>query len=162
MFKLLASILVTLTLSQAFAEVGSPVNEKYRAKFTNFSCKSFRDKAAAPKLLENINMKFGHLGVDRELNFAIVNLVSTDKQGCEYRARYERNRTTRGLEFLEAEMIGSSECQDKLADLAPVFEAGFMYIAKYDYYFALKFMNKFENACESTTGNYMAEFELGL
>lgn len=162
MFKLLATILVTLTLSQAFADVGSPVAEKYRAKFTNFSCKSFRDKAPAPEFLEKLNMKFGHLGVDRELNFAIVNLVSTDKAACEYRARYERNRATKGIEFLESTMIGSEECQSLKADLDPVFEAGFNYVAKYDYYFSLRFNDKIANACESTTGNFMAEFELGL
>ncbi|WP_408098285.1 hypothetical protein ACJVC5_05055 [Peredibacter sp. HCB2-198] len=162
MLKFIALALTALSLSNAFAEVGSPTAEKYRARFTNFSCKSFRDKAPAPERLTNINMKFGHLGVDRDLNFAIVNMVSSDTKGCEYRARFERMRATKTIEFLESQMIGGDECQDLKADLDQTFEAGFMYISKYDYYFALKFNDKFKNACESTTGNFMAEFELGL
>lgn len=162
MLKFVTLALFALSVSSSFADIGSPTAEKYRAKFTNFSCKSFRDKAPAPERLTNINMKFGHLGVDRDLNFAIVNMVSTDSKGCEYRARFERIRSTRSLVLLETQMLGSDACQDLKIDLDKTFEAGFDYIAKYDYYFALKFNDKFENACESTTGNFMAEFELGL
>ncbi|WPU65342.1 hypothetical protein [Peredibacter starrii] len=162
MLKFIALALTALSLSSAFADVGAPTAEKYRAKFTNFSCKSFRDKAPAPERLTDLNLKFGHLGVDRDLNFAIVNLVSTDDKGCEYRARFERIRATREIKFLESQMIGGEECQALKLEVDPTFEAGFMYISKYDYYFALRFNDKFANACESTTGNFMAEFELGL
>ena len=155
-------ILISLISTLSIAEVGSPIDEKYRARFTHYSCRSFKDKAVSPEFMTRLELKFGHLGVDQTLDHAVLNLISTNEEGCEYRIRYVRNRETRNLELLETSMLGGESCFDKEAELAEIFAGGFMYGAKYMYYFALKFNSKFSNSCETSTGNFIAEFELGL
>lgn len=161
--NLLALVVLSVVFSQtASADIGSPTSEKYRARFTHFACKSFKDKADAPEFLQRLNLSFGHLGVDQTLDNAILNLLSTNEDACEYRAAFARNRQTLNLDFKGSQMNGPLHCQSMKDELDPVFEAGFKYAAKYMYYFALKFNDNFNNNCENVSGNFIAEFELGL
>src|SRR3989344_4628240 len=105
--NLLVLLVLSIIFSQmASADIGSPTAEKYRARFTHFACKGFKDKAGAPEFLQRLNLSFGHLGVDQALDNAILNLLSTNEDGCEYRASFTRNRETFNLDFKGSQMTG--------------------------------------------------------
>lgn len=155
-------IFITMLFSSlSFAEVVSPLEMKYHAHHTKFSCKSFRDQAASPVVLNDLEMKFSHLGVDVNMENAVISLVSTTDKACEYRAHYSIDPVADRLTFIDSSIEGEGNCLDKEADLDGIFTEGFRYAEKYYYYFALKFEAKFSNVCENKTGNFLVEFELG-
>lgn len=155
-------IFITLFFSSfSFAEVASPLEMKYQAHHTKFSCKSFRDEASAPAFLSDLEMKFSHLGVDLNMENAVINLVSSNESLCEYRVHYSIDPVLDTLTFVDSTIFGDENCIAKEDSLNSVFTEGFRYAQKYYYYFALKFAAKFPNSCDDRTGNFLVEFELG-
>lgn len=148
-------------LSTAFADVPVPADYKYQTHFTKYSCKSFRDEALIPAVFTDIGMTFTYLSVDQNLKNALLTLASTNDVACEYRVHYAINSQTDTLVFVDSTTVGDETCSLKKEDLDAVFKEGFRYVQKYYYYFALKFTAKFDNSCATSTGNFMAEFELG-
>lgn len=154
------ALVITLLSFNTVAEVVSPLEFKYHAHHTKFSCKSFKTATDTADTFKNIGMKFSHLGVNTDMTEAIINLVSTDAKYCEYRAHYTIDAVADTLTFVDSQILGEN-CFEKGAALDLVMREGFRYISKYYYYFALKFNADFENSCQASSGNYLVEFELG-
>lgn len=144
----------------ALADVPVPADYKYQAHFSKYSCKSFRDEAQAPAVLTSAEMVFKYLSVDQNMKNALLTLSSLDT-ACEYRVHYTIDSKSDILIYVDSITQGDEACAAKKYELDSVFKEGFRYAQKYYYYFALKFAAKFNNSCEMTTGNFMAEFELG-
>lgn len=148
-------------LSTAFADVPVPTDYKYQTHFSKYSCKSFRDEAQAPAIFTDLGMTFTYMSVDRNLKNTLLTLTSTTDVACEYRAHFTINSQTDTLVYVDSTTVGDETCSAKKEDLDAIFKEGFRYVQKYYYYFALKFTAGFDNSCETSTGNFMAEFELG-
>ncbi|EQC49955.1 hypothetical protein M899_2737 [Bacteriovorax sp. BSW11_IV] len=154
------ALITALFSFNTMAEVVSPLEFKYHAHHTKFSCKSFKAATETADTFKNIEMKFSHLGVNTDMTEAIINLISTDSKNCEYRAHYTIDAVADTLTFVDSQILGDN-CSEQGAVLDSVMREGFRYISKYYYYFALKFAADFENSCQASTGNYLVEFELG-
>ena len=144
----------------AFADIPVPSDFKYQAHFSKYSCKSFRDEAQAPAVLTNSGMTLKYLSVDQNMKNALLTLSDVNSS-CQYRAHYTIDSKNDILTYIDSVILGDEACLAKKYELDSVFKEGFRYVQKYYYYFALKFSAKFDNSCETTTGNFMAEFELG-
>lgn len=153
-------LLALLVISTAFADVPNADEYRYHAHFTKYSCKSFRDEAQAPTIMTNKGLALQYMSVDHEMKNAVISVVSSQFPSCTYSVHYSIDSKNDILNFVDSKMTDES-CQLPKEELDVIFKNGFRYVHKYYYYFALKFNAKFENACETTTGNFMAEFELG-
>lgn len=158
-YALFVSLSIVIATA-ALAEVPVPADYKYQAHFSKYSCKSFRDETQAPAVLTSTDMTFKYLSVDQNMKNALLTLSSADST-CEYRVHYTIDSKSDTLTYVDSAIQGDEVCAAKKYELDSVFKEGFRYVQKYYYYFALKFAAKFNNSCETTTGNFMAEFELG-
>lgn len=153
-------LLGLFAVTAAFADVPNADDYRYHAHFTKYSCKSFRDEAAAPTIMTDKGLALQYMSVDHEMKNAVISVVSSTDAACTYSVHYSIDSKNDILNFVESKM-SDENCGLKKDDLDAIFKDGFRYVHKYYYYFALKFNAKFENACATTTGNFMAEFELG-
>jgi len=153
-------LLSLLVVSSAFAAVPNADEYRYHAHFTKYSCKSFRDEAPAPAVMTDIGLTPEFMSVDVGMKNAVISVVSSQYPACKYNVHYSIDAKNDILNFVESEMVGES-CELKKESVDAIFQDGFKYVHKYYYYFALKFKASFENSCADSTGNFMAEFELG-
>lgn len=153
-------LLALLAATTAFADVPNADEYRYHAHFTKYSCKSFRDEAEAPTIMTDKGLTLQYMSVDHEMKNAVISVISSQDPSCKYSVHYSIDAKNDILNFVDSE-ITDELCPLKKEELDAIFKEGFRYVHKYYYYFALKFNAKFENACETTTGNIMAEFELG-
>lgn len=153
-------IFCLFAVTTAFADVPNADQYRYHTHFTKYSCKSFRDEATAPTVMTDKGLSLQYMSVDHEMKNAVISVISSQEPACVYSVHYSIDSKNDILNFVESEVKGES-CELKKENLDVIFKDGFRYVQKYYYYFALKFNAKFDNVCETTTGNFMAEFELG-
>lgn len=153
-------LLSLLAVTSAFADVPNADEYRYHAHFTKYSCKSFRDEAAAPTVMTEKGLSLQYMSVDVGMKNAIISVVSATEPTFKYSVHYTIDAKNDKLIYADSVVTGT-EGELKKEELDAIFQEGFKYVHKYYYYFALKFNAKFENACETSTGNFMAEFELG-
>lgn len=158
--KYILLLISLFAVTAAIADVPNADDYRYHAHFTKYSCKSFRDEAAAPTIMTDKGLGLQYMSVDHEMKNAVISVVSSQAPSCVYSVHYSIDAKNDILNYVDSE-IKDESCELKKEDLDAIFKDGFKYVHKYYYYFALKFKAQFENACETTTGNFMAEFELG-
>jgi hypothetical protein len=153
-------IFCLFAITAASAEVPNSDDYRYHTHFTKYSCRSFRDEAQAPTVMTGKGLIPQYMSVDHEMKNAVISVVSTQSPTCKYIVHYNIDAKNDILNYVESEMIGEN-CELQKEELDLLFKDGFKYVQKYYYYFALKFKANFENSCTASTGNFMAEFELG-
>jgi len=155
-------ILMAIMLYSSFAsasEVAPQANDmKFVTDFTNFACKSFRDKVDAPKELAELEVEFTNLGISSSTRRAIIDVKTLDGE-CLYSADYSRKKGETILTFENSYMTNTPKCLEVKKNLDEIMSEGFRYRIKYNAFISMLFLKKLSGQCDDVSGNHLIEFQ---
>ncbi|WP_374032191.1 hypothetical protein [Bdellovibrio bacteriovorus] len=156
--KHLLSLILFISF-EASAE-GNPKADdmKFVTNFSNFACKSFRDKSEAPDQIKELGVKFTKAGVASDTRRAILDVHSVDEE-CVYSADFSRQKGFKVLHF-EASYVSpeSARCLQLKGQLDEIMKPGFKYAVKFNNYVSMLFLKELTGPCDEAGGNHLIEF----
>lgn len=131
---------------------------KFITDFTNFACKSFRDKVSAPENIVDLQVEFTKLGISSSTRRVIVDVKTLDGD-CLYSADYSRKKGETILTFENSYITDLKKCNELKPKLDDIMSPGFKYRIKFNAYISMLFLKKMKGQCEDISGNNLIEFQ---
>ena len=156
--KFFFALILTLSFN-AFAEATPSAQDmKFVTNFTNYACKSFRDKTTTPNEIAELEVKFTKLGIAADTRRAIMDIQSVDGE-CTYSADFSRQKGFKALKFEASYSNDTARCLDLKDKLDELLAPGFKYQVKFNAYLSVLLNTKLTGACENVGGNHLIEFQ---
>lgn len=131
---------------------------KFVTDFTNFSCKSFRDKVSAPEEIVDLQVEFTKLGISSSTRRVLIDIKSLNNE-CHYTADYSRKKGTTVLNYENSYITNIPSCLSLKSKLDEIMTPGFKYRIKYNAYISMLFLKDLNGQCEDISGNNLIEFQ---
>ncbi|GEM_PF-4070967 len=154
-------IILFLTFSNiviASEQFPQATDMKFVTDFTNFSCKSFRDKVSAPDEIVDLQVEFTKLGISSSTRRVLIDIKSLNNE-CHYTADYSRKKGTTTLNYENSYATNTSTCLVLKNKLDEIMTLGFKYRIKYNAYISMLFLKDLNGQCEDISGNNLIEFQ---
>ncbi|WP_372655730.1 hypothetical protein [Halobacteriovorax sp.] len=158
MNKILIILLTYSSLTFASEVTPQASDMKFVTDFTNFACKSFRDKVSAPNEIVDLQVEFTKLGISSSTRRVLIDIKSLDNE-CHYTADYSRKKGTTTLNYEKSYINNAESCLELKNKLDEIMTPGFKYRIKYNAYISMLFLKDLDGQCESTSGNNLIEFQ---
>lgn len=156
--KMILAILFSLSAYASPQNTPKADDMKIITRFTNYACKSFRDKSKAPDQINDLKVEIIKMGIASNTRRAIIDVKSLDKK-CTYHADYSRQKGFTVLNFEDSSITPDSpRCLELKANLDEIFFPGFKYIIKFNNYVSMLFLKDLTGPCDDVSGNHLIEF----